>query len=141
MNESNHILLVEDDPDQAELIRTVLRRGDAPLTLTHLPDGQAALEHLATLEQTPASQWPRCILLDLRLPRVDGLEVLKAIKDHERLRSIPVVILTTSAREEDLAHAYANHVNSYLVKPVQFGELRQLLAALGEYWIGLNRQP
>jgi CheY-like chemotaxis protein len=81
------------------------------------------------------------ILLDLRLPKIDGLEVLKEIKNDEELRRIPVVVLTTSEAESDLAQAYEHHANSYLVKPVDFGKFTQLMDDMGFYWLGWNRQP
>lgn len=148
MTATAHILLVEDDQDHAELMRTVFARsskGSAEgrgVTISHLPDGSAAMAYLEGLLQSPRGEsWPRCILLDLRLPKQDGLDILKAIKSNEALRTIPVIILTTSASEEDMARAYAMHANSYVVKPVHFKEFSALLAALGDYWIGVNRQP
>jgi CheY-like chemotaxis protein len=80
------------------------------------------------------------ILLDLRLPRVDGLEVLRMVKEEAELRSIPVIILTTSEAEKDLTHAYENYVNSYLVKPVGFEDFSSLMNDLGVYWLGWNKQ-
>ncbi|MEE8392140.1 MAG: response regulator, partial [Anaerolineae bacterium] len=88
-----------------------------------------------------SSPQPHVILLDLRLPRIDGLDVLQEIKADEELRRIPVVVLTTSEAENDLAQAYEYHANSYLVKPVDFGKFTQLMDDLGFYWLGWNRQP
>ena len=81
------------------------------------------------------------VLLDLRLPRVDGIDVLKAIKEADELKSIPVVVLTTSEAEKDVARAYYNHANSYLVKPVGFEEFKKLMDDLGFYWLGWNTNP
>ena len=84
---------------------------------------------------------PSVVLLDLRLPKVDGLEVLKTIKTSEELQGLPVVILTTSEAEQDVAHAYESHANSYLVKPVDFQMFQELMEALGFYWLSWNRSP
>jgi CheY-like chemotaxis protein len=88
-----------------------------------------------------SSPRPHMILLDLRLPRVDGLDVLKIIKGDNALKTIPVVILTTSEAEKDVARAYYNHANSYLVKPVGFEEFKRLMDDLGFYWLGWNTHP
>jgi CheY-like chemotaxis protein len=111
--------------------------------LIHVSDGQAALDFLYSREAFSGSPLPRpgLILLDLRLPKVDGLEVLKTIKGDQALSQIPVVILTTSAAESDLARAYEFHANSYLVKPVEFGNFVELLDVLGYYWLVWNQHP
>jgi DNA-binding response OmpR family regulator len=88
-----------------------------------------------------SSPRPHVILLDLRLPRVDGIDVLRAIKENESLKTIPVVVLTTSEAEKDVAKAYYNHANSYLVKPVGFQEFKKLMDDLGFYWLGWNTNP
>ena len=109
-----------------------------------MADGEAALDYLfrrgqyADPEQSPR---PHVILLDLRLPKIDGLEVLEQIKKAEELRRIPVVILTTSKEEADVARAYDHYVNSYLVKPVDFTEFTKLMETLGCYWLGWNTFP
>jgi len=100
----------------------------------HLKDGEAALQYLRGTTTLPV-----IVLLDLRLPKVDGLEVLRAIKTDERLSHLPVVILTTSESEKDIATAYSEHVNSYLVKPVDFDLFTALMRDLGVYWLEYNR--
>jgi CheY-like chemotaxis protein len=143
-SEPNLILLVEDDSAHAEVVRRILSGSRFANRLMHVSDGQAALDYLFRREEfsTPAlSPRPGLILLDLRLAKVDGLEVLKAIKSDEGLSNIPVVMLTTSAAEVDVSKAYAFHANSYLVKPadcVQFGEL---IEALSYYWLAWNQKP
>ncbi len=111
--------------------------------LIHLSDGQAALDYLYRRNQyTDGAQYPQpdVILLDLRLPKVDGLEVLRILKEDSNLRRIPVVILTTSNAERDIAQAYSRHANSYLVKPVDFEKFRQMMVDLGEYWMQWNKR-
>ncbi len=110
----------------------------------HLHDGQEALDYLlgrGEFSSTPDRQLPSLVLLDLRLPRVDGIEVLKVVKANEELKKIPIVVLTTSAAEKDVMSAYLNHANSYLVKPVGFDQFEQLMDDLGLYWLGWNIAP
>jgi CheY-like chemotaxis protein len=138
------ILLVEDNPDHTELVMRSLEEHRIANTIQHVPDGEAALDYLLRRGQysTPGkSPRPHMILLDLRLPRIDGLEVLKEIKADEELRCIPVVILTTSEAEKDVAGAYKNHANSYLVKPVDFDKFSQLMDDMGFYWLAWNKRP
>jgi CheY-like chemotaxis protein len=136
------VLLVEDNVDHAELVLRTFDDHHIPIRIHHVTDGEAALDYLlhrgrfAQPEQSPR---PHLILLDLRLPRVDGLEVLQEIKSSEDLQEIPTVILTTSEAERDVARAYQHHANSYLVKPVDFAKFTKLMDDLGLYWLGWNR--
>ena len=138
------VMLVEDNIDHAELVIRTLEEHEIPMTVRHFLDGQSALDYLLhrnefqSVNQAPR---PKLILLDLRLPRVDGIEVLKIIKNDEALKAIPVVVLTTSDAEKDVARAYYNHTNSYLVKPVGFEEFKNLMNDMGLYWLGWNTQP
>jgi CheY-like chemotaxis protein len=138
------ILLVEDDPAHAEIVRRNFEGFRIANRLIHVSDGQAALDYLyrkegyADPEEFPM---PGLILLDLRLPKVDGLEVLRIIKGDEALSPIPVVILTTSAAEADVTRAYSNKANSYLVKPVDFNQFVKLMEILGYYWLAWNERP
>ncbi|MBI5840258.1 MAG: response regulator [Chloroflexi bacterium] len=144
MGEPVLVMLVEDNVDHAELVIRTLEDHHIANRIQHFSDGQAALDYLLRREQytdPETSPRPHVILLDLRLPRVDGLEVLQAIKDNEELKSIPVVVLTTSEAERDVTRAYHNHVNSYLVKPVGFEEFSKLMNDLGFYWLGWNTHP
>lgn len=137
-----HILLVEDNPDHAELIIRSFREHEFVNTIHHVSDGEAALDYLFRNGEhaDPArSPSPHVILLDLRLPKVDGLEVLRTVKAREDLRRIPVVILTSSESERDLTRAYDHFANSYLVKPVDFGRFIDLMNELGFYWLKWNR--
>lgn len=144
MGEPVLVMLVEDNLDHAELVIRTLEDHRIANRIQHFSDGQTALDYL--LRRGPYtdpenSPRPHIILLDLRLPRVDGLEVLQAIKADEDLQSIPVVILTTSEADKDVTRAYAHHVNSYLVKPVGFDEFSKLMNDLGFYWLGWNTNP
>ncbi|MEW6402372.1 MAG: response regulator [Chloroflexota bacterium] len=144
MGEPVLVMLVEDNYDHAELVMRTLEEHHIANRIEHFTDGQSALDYLFRREEyaDPASSpRPHIILLDLRLPRVDGLEVLKIIKSDEELRNIPVIVLTTSEAERDVARAYNHHVNSYLVKPVGFEEFSKLMNDLGFYWLGWNTNP
>ena len=138
------ILLIEDNSDHVELILRSFQEHRVANLIHVIPDGETALSYLfrrgefANPEKSPR---PHLILLDLRLPRIDGLEVLKEIKANKELNQTPVVILTSSQAESDLARAYDLHANSYLVKPLDFAKFTQLLDDLGFYWLGWNRQP
>ena len=138
------VMLVEDNADHAELVIRTLQDHHIANTIKHFSDGQTALDYLlrrGEYENPESSPYPHMILLDLRLPRVDGLEVLRIIKEQDALKTIPVIILTTSEAEKDVARAYDNHVNSYLVKPVGFDEFSKLMQDLGFYWLGWNTHP
>ncbi len=138
------ILLVEDNPAHAELVVRSFEEHRIPNQIVHVSDGETALEYLFGKEATEKGKsrpMPHVILLDLRLPRIDGLEVLRRIKESERHKRIPVVILTTSAAEQDAARAYERNVNSYVVKPIDFSRFSRLMDDLGMYWLGWNYFP
>ena len=138
------ILLVEDDPAHAEIVRRNLADFRVANHITHLEDGQAVLDYLIPAESDAGASeraWPDVILLDLRLPKVDGLEVLRRIKADPRTRRIPTVVLTTSQAEQDVVAAYENGAGSYLVKPVDFFKFTALLESFGFYWLAWNQFP
>src|SRR3990172_804099 len=138
------VMLIEDNIDHAELVIRTMEEHRITNKVRHFLDGQSALDYLfrrAEYSESAESPRPHVILLDLRLPRVDGIDVLRAIKEDEGLKSIPVVVLTTSEAEKDVAKAYYNHANSYLVKPVGFEEFKRLMDDLGFYWLGWNTNP
>lgn len=138
------VLLVEDEPAHAEIVKRNFEKSRIANRLIHLPDGQAALDYLYRREAFSAldsSPRPGIILLDLRLPKIDGLTVLKTVKGDPALEKIPVVILTTSGAESDIVKAYEYHANSYLVKPVDFAKFTELMETLGYYWLAWNRHP
>lgn len=138
------VMLVEDNVDHAELVIRTMEEHRIANRVKHFLDGQTALDYLfrrGEYSDPDNSPRPHVILLDLRLPRVDGIEVLKSIKEADDLKMIPVVVLTTSEAEKDVARAYYNHANSYLVKPVGFEEFKKLMDDLGFYWLSWNTNP
>jgi CheY-like chemotaxis protein len=137
------ILLVEDSATDAEMtIRSLKRRGLAN-QLVWVKDGAEALDFIycSGSYSDRRNGHPKLILLDLKMPKVDGIEVLQRLKTDEGTRAIPVVVLTSSAEESDVARSYQLGVNSYLVKPVDFGEFTEVVAQVGLYWAVLNRVP
>lgn len=132
------VLLVEDDLDHAELVKRGLEECRANVEMVHLEDGEAALRYLNRREAPDAPDRPQLILLDLRLPRIDGLEVLREIKSSPDLCDIPCVVLTTSRAEGDMVKAYRLHANSYLVKPGSYESFAALMAEIERYWLRQN---
>lgn len=138
------ILLAEDDPAHAEIIRRTMDILRIVNRLEHVNDGQQALDYLYRRERyadPEVAPRPGLILLDLRMPRIDGLDVLRQIKSDADLTRIPTVILTTSSAETDMAKAYEAHANSYLVKPVDFDKFTRMMEAVGFYWLMWNCNP
>jgi CheY-like chemotaxis protein len=138
------ILLVEDDPAHTEIIKRTFEESRLANRLLSVEDGQAALDYLhrkGKYHDDVNFPMPNLILLDLRLPKVDGLEVLKTVKADNTLNNIPVVILTTSSAESDMVKAYEWHANSYLVKPVDFTQFNKLMSTFGYYWVVWNQYP
>ena len=141
--ESVDILLVEDNPNDAELAMRALRKGRLANNISWVKDGAEALEFIfrtGAYAERP-DQNPRLILLDLKLPKVDGIEVLKRIKADERTRVIPVVMVTSSAEGRDIVESYKLGVNSYVVKPVEFDHFSETVAKAGFYWMLMNKTP
>jgi len=140
--EQSEILLVEDNPDDAELTLHALRKNNLANHIHLARDGEEALDFLfcrgAHRGRRPDHP-PRVILLDLKLPKVDGLEVLRQVKGDPRTRAIPVIILTSSREEKDLINGYALGVNSYIQKPVNFDQFRETVKQLGLYWLLVNQ--
>lgn len=143
MNELNavEILLVEDNPRDAELTIRAFKKNHLANKLFHVEDGVEALDYLFArgkyADRNP-DESPKVILLDLKLPRVNGLEVLRIIKADDRTRTIPVVIVTSSAEDPDVSTAYQLGANSYVIKPVEFDSFMEAMSKLGVYWLMLN---
>ncbi len=137
------IILVEDNPADVELALRALKRNNIVNRVVVLRDGEEALDYLFARGQYEGrtQQRPRLILLDLKLPKVDGLEVLRALKSDEERKLIPVVVLTSSREEIDLVRSYKLGANSYIVKPVDFDQFVKVVRDLGLYWMVLNQLP
>jgi two-component system response regulator len=138
------ILLVEDSPHDAELTIRALRKANVVNPVSVVGDGAAAIEALfgdGTPARTAVAHTPKLIVLDLHLPKVSGLELLRHIKTDERTRLIPVVILTSSREEKDIVESYRLGVNSYVVKPIEFESFANAVRQLGLYWLLLNQPP
>lgn len=138
------ILLVEDNPHDAELALRALRKNHLANRVFHVKDGAEALDFIfATGEYTQRKieRGLKLIMLDLKLPKVDGLEVLRRIKSDPRTKTNPVVVLTSSKEERDVVESYQLGVNSYMVKPVDFDQFVKSIAELGMYWMVLNQPP
>ena len=133
---SGTILLVEDNPDDAELTRLALERLKKDARVVHLTDGAQALDYLG--DEARAAQ-VRFVILDMKLPKVDGMQVLAKLKADARTRSIPVVILSSSNRDSEIARCFASGVNSYVVKPVELEDYLEKVSALGRYWDDVNQ--
>jgi two-component system response regulator len=144
MNQSVEILLVEDNPEDLELALRALRKANLTNLIHVARDGEEAIEFIFC-EGPHATRRiedsPKVVLLDLKLPKVDGLEVLKRIKSDPRTRSIPVVVLTSSKEQNDVVESYDLGVNSYIVKPVNFEGFVGAVQQLGMYWLLINQAP
>ena len=138
------ILLVEDNASDAEMTLAALSQNNLANKMLHVKDGAEALDFIfaeGKFSHRQKEQRPKVILLDLKMPKVNGIEVLARIRSDERTRTIPVVVLTSSKEDPDIKKCYDLGVNSYVVKPVEFGEFRRAISELGLYWMIVNQQP
>jgi two-component system, response regulator len=138
MNNIVEILLVEDNPDDAELTIRALKKHNLANNLLHLQDGEEALNFIFSSQ---TNSLPKIILLDIKMPKVDGIEVLRKIKSDEHRRIIPVVVLTSSKEERDIIETYKLGVNAYIVKPVEFEKFVSAVSEIGFFWLILNQPP
>ena len=144
MDNETEILLIEDNPRDAEMTLRAFKKRNLANKVHVIEDGAEALEFLFAENADnngELSHSPRLILLDLKLPKVDGLEILKRLKADERTKMIPVVVLTSSEQEQDMIASYKFGVNSYIVKPVDFNKFVECIESLGLYWMLLNKYP
>lgn len=138
------ILLVEDDPDDVELTLRALRKNNITNKVELARNGAEALDYLfgtGACAGRDKSLMPTVVLLDLKLPKIDGFEVLRRIRADDRTRLLPVVILTSSKEEQDIANGYSHGANSYVRKPVDFAQFSEAVRQLGLYWLLLNESP
>jgi two-component system response regulator len=142
LSDEIEVLIVEDNPHDLELTLRALRQHRLANRIMTLSDGAAALDYLfghGAYEGRDASVGPRVVFLDLKLPKVDGIEVLRQVKSDARTRSIPIVMVTSSAEDRDRVESYDLGVNSYVVKPIEFDAFAKTIADLGFYWLAVNR--
>ncbi len=138
------VLLVEDNPTDAELAVRALKKSNLANKLVWVKDGAAALDFLFSRGEYAGrtqQEGPKVILLDLRLPKVDGMEVLRQVKENPATRTIPVVVLTSSKEDRDVAESYRLGVNSFISKPVEFDAFAKVVSELGMYWLLVNKPP
>lgn len=138
------ILLVEDNENDAELAIRALLKNNFIHTIEHIKDGPTALDFLfakGAYANRISEVSPRMILLDLKLPKINGLEVLKEIRRHIKTKHIPVIMLTSSKEEQDVEKAYQLGANSYIVKPVEFDKFIDTMQTIGQYWMSINQPP
>jgi two-component system, response regulator len=144
MNNAIEILLVEDNPADLELTMHALAKHNLANKIHAVRDGEEALDFLfcrGAYSSRCIDSPPKVVLLDLKLPKVDGLEVLQAIKSDSRTKAIPVVIMTSSSQQRDLVEGYKLGVNSYIQKPINFVEFQEVIKKLGYYWLVVNKPP
>ncbi|MEQ8579597.1 MAG: response regulator [Balneola sp.] len=144
VNKTVEILLVEDNDNDAEMALRALKKNNISNKVTRLKDGEEALEFLfgtGEFQGRSIHNHPRVILLDLKMPKVDGLEVLKAVRSNKDTENIPIVMLTSSREERDVVEGYKLGVNSFIVKPVEFNSFMEAVKDIGIYWLILNELP
>jgi len=144
MNSHVDILLVEDSQDDIDLALHALRQGKLANSIFVVRDGEEALDFIfcrGQFSQRSVDHPPKLVLLDLKLPKVDGLQVLKTVKGDPRTKTIPIVIMTSSKEERDMVESYNSGVNSYIQKPVDFEQFRNTIKTLGMYWMVVNQPP
>ena len=138
------ILLVEDNRSDAELVMRALKKSNFANKLLWVRDGVEALEFIrsdAAFSGRDARQLPKLVLLDLKMPRLNGLDVLREFKGDERTRPVPIVVMTSSNQNRDLVECYRLGVNGYVTKPIQYADLMQAIAGIGTYWLLVNQVP
>lgn len=143
-NRTVEILLVEDSDQDAELAMRALKKKNITNNIVRLKNGEEALNFIfakGEFSNRSIQNQPKVVLLDLKMPKVDGLEVLKEVRENDETKDLPIVILTSSKEEEDLIKSYKLGVNSFIVKPVEFESFTNAVAEIGMYWVLLNQRP
>lgn len=143
-NAAVEILLVEDNPDDVELALYALKKNSLANQIQIARDGEEALDFLFCRGQFSDRRFdmpPKVVLLDLKLPKIDGLEVLRQVKSDPRTKSVPIVVMTSSKEQRDMVEGYQLGVNSYIQKPVDFDQFRDIIKELGFYWLVINQSP
>lgn len=143
-NKTIEILLVEDSDQDAELAIRALKKNNITNNVVRLKDGEQAIEFIfgeGEFEHRSIKNQPKVVLLDLKMPKVNGLEVLKAVRENEDTKDLPIVILTSSKEEQDMVKSYELGVNSFIVKPVEFENFTEAVREIGLYWVLLNQRP
>jgi two-component system response regulator len=138
------ILLVEDNPDDADLTIRALKKNGLASSILHLQDGEEALDFIfckGAYSGRVFEEMPKLLILDLKMPKVDGIEVLRQVKSDSRTKVMPVVLFTSSNEERDITKSYQSGVNSYIVKPVEFESFVKVVSDVGLYWLSLNQIP
>jgi len=144
MNGAIEILLVEDNASDVELTLHALAKYNLANKIHVLRDGEEAMDFLfcrGSFSERTFDNPPRVVLLDLKLPKVDGLEILRALKSDPRTKAVPVVVMTSSRQQRDMVESYHLGVNSYIQKPINFGEFQEVIRQLGYYWLAVNQPP
>lgn len=144
MDQAIEILLVEDNASDAKLTMRALQKNNLCNNITHLTDGAEALDFLfakGKYSERNAANKPKVIMLDLKMPKISGIEVLKALKSDEKTQSIPIIVMTSSREDSDINTCYKMGVNSYVVKPVGFESFSKAVTDLGMYWMLINQEP
>lgn len=134
-------MLAEDDDNDVRITRRAIKKGGLEATMSVTRDGQEAIDYLFRRPPFENAEAPDLVLLDINLPKVNGMEVLRTVKSDPNLRAIPVLMLTTSARQEDVAVAYAHGANAFICKPMRFSRFVEVLQELSDYWSGVARVP
>jgi two-component system response regulator len=132
------IILVEDNPDDAKLSIRALKKGNLANNLLHLWDGEEAIQYL---NQNKQNNLPKLILLDLKMPKIDGIELIQYLKNDDLLKTIPIVVLTSSKENKDIQKAYELGANAYIIKPVEFEKFARAVSEIGVFWMIINQPP
>ncbi len=142
--ETLDILLIEDDENDVQFLKRALRSRDIKNRIRSVADGEEALDyifHRGQYSDVNLYPMPGLVLLDLNIPKLDGVDILRIVKKDSRLKTIPIIVLSTSSQKEDIRNCYKVGVNSYVVKPTDFGEFKRVIGDLANYWLSMNRLP